>query len=343
MTLRALLWTAHRWVGLVLLAPFLVLIATGSALIVCRTASLGGAAPLVEPATNLAGFDRAVEAALARAPGAKPGLVLPGVDPRHAWSLQLRAADGATSVAEFDPAHGVVLWVRPSGASLEETLLSVHNSLALGATGRLLALSTAVGATFLAGSGFLVMRRRWRVLTGSPLAGPLRLRSLHQWTGLAAFAFVAIWATSGFMLLATKMGGGNPGPKPRPVAAPICAAVPTAQILNQALLARPGDEIQGVVLDAHARPIMVMLLDRSAPPWAKSTSLALDACTGAPRPARSPPGMKLMVAAKALHTGLWGSGLTAAFYAVMAATTLILTLTGPWLWLRRRLAQKAKP
>lgn len=342
MTLRALLWSVHRWIGLALVAPFLVLAITGLALLVCRGAGLGATASLPHPITDLAAFDRALASAKAEAPGSKAGLVLPGADPRHAWSLQLRSADGRTLVAEFDPSHGRVVRIRPSGSSLQEILLSIHNSLALGQAGRLVILATAIGLVMLAVSGFTIMRRRWRILAQSPLRGPLRIRTLHHWTGLVALTFVLLWASSGFLLLTMKGGGGG-GRDSRPAPPLACAPAPIAPMLKQALAARPGGEIQGVMPGAGGRPTTVMVLDRRAPPWAKSSSLTFDGCTGVPRPGRpAPPIMAIMIAAKALHTGLWGSTATVVLYGLAAMTTLVLTLTGPWLWLRRRLFLSTK-
>ncbi len=88
---------------------------------------------------------------------------------------------------------------------------------------------------------------------------------------------------------------------------------------------------------------MVMLLDRQAPPWAKSATVSFDSISGAALPQRPTPSfMKAMIAAKSLHTGLWDGWRLRTLYMLLSLLPLILAATGPWLWLRRRFSTRSK-
>jgi len=341
MRMRAFLWAAHRWIGLACALPFLVLAATGLAMLACHAAGIGDTQRLDRPVADTAGLDRALEAVRTAVPGSASGLLLPGTDRDHAWAVQLRALGGTPRVAEIDPARGRLLRIRAAGSDVGEILLSVHNSLALGAAGRIVILMTAVGVLILSLSGFSIMRRRWRTLRSNPIAGPLRLRTLHHWTGLVGLAFLLLWAMTGFLLLMMKGGGGS-RPHARPPVVRSCPPTAIAPMLVEALRRHPESEIQGV-MPANGGPVMVMLLDRDAPPWTKSTTLTFDGCTGVVKPSRPTPGlMQMMIAAKSLHTGLWGRWPALLLYLVAALLPLLLVLSGPWLWLRRRLHSRSK-
>lgn len=342
MKVRAFLWTAHRWIGLACALPFLVLAVTGLAMLACHAAGLGDTMKLDHPVSDASGIDQALTAARAAVPGSAPGLLLPGIDSNHAWAIQLRTPGGDQRTAEVDPAKGRLLQIRRAGSGTEETLLLIHNSLALGGAGRIVILATAASVLLLSFSGFTIMRRRWRTLRDGPLAGPMRLRRLHHWTGLVGLAFLLLWATTGSLLLLMK-GGGSGRPHARPPVVQSCPPAAIAPILAAALRRYPTREIQGVMLGAQGGPVAVILLDRDAPPWAKSTTLMFDGCTGAMKPPRSTPAvMQMMIAAKSLHTGLWGRGPALLFYLAAAVLPLLLGLSGPWLWLRRRLHSRSK-
>ena len=107
-----------------------------------------------------------------------------------------------------------------------------------------------------------------------------------------------------------------------------------SQMIEAALALHPGGEVQALSRSPHG--VMVIVLNRDAAPWRKSTMVAFDAA-GAPVPTREPPGfMKVMIAAKALHTGLWERSWLHAVYVLFSLTPIAVVVTGPWLWLRRR-------
>ena len=342
MSARAFLWTAHRWIGLACTLPFLVLAGTGFAMLACHATGFGGTQRLDHAIAGTAGLDRALAEARTALPGAMPGLILPGIDARHAWAAQMHMPDGHAPVAEIDPARGHLLAIRSAGSGIEETLLAVHNSLALGRAGRIVILATAVGLVVLSISGFVIMRRRWRTLRTSPLKGAMKLRALHHWTGLVGIAFLLLWATTGFLLLTMKGGGGDRKHAGAPPATR-CASAPIAPMLAAVLRQNPRSEIQGIMPGVGGKPVVIMVLSRDAAPWAKSWTLMFDSCSGVILPARPTPAfMRFMIAAKSLHTGLWSRGPTLFLYLIAALLPLILVITGPWLWLRRHMPRRAK-
>lgn len=350
MNWRPLFWRIHRWVGLACAAVFLVVALTGTALLIEPQTNLRGSARLSDPATSLAGIETALAQLAADYPHHQTGLMLPGASPQRSWQVGLRPAsgEGLALSAEFDPGSGRIMRVDTAEASLRDGLLKLHNSLFLGVTGKLVVLSMALGVVCLTITGAAMMRRRWKILTSSPLAPPLRARSLHHWTGLVGGLFIVMWASTGFMLLVYKslpeFGVGRPpvatraakprlGPAPE-AAPPTAPPFPLSQMVETALALHPGGEVQA--LSRSPRGAMVIVLKRDAAPWRKSTTVAFDAA-GAPMPAREPPGfMKVMIAAKALHTGLWERPWLHAVYVLFSLTPIALIVTGPWLWLRRR-------
>ncbi|MEN5146948.1 PepSY-associated TM helix domain-containing protein [Brevundimonas diminuta] len=352
---RPLFWRVHRWVGLACAAVFLVVALSGTALLIEPQVNLKGAVRLDDPVTSLAGVETALADLARDYPDHQPGLILPGSTMRRSWQVGLRPASGEGPVlsAEFDPVSGRVLRVDMAETSLRDGLLKLHNSLFLGVTGKLVVLAMALGVVCLTITGATMMRRRWKILTSSPLAPPLRARSLHHWTGLVGGLFIVMWASTGFMLLVYKslpeFSVGRPPAaraakaRSRPpseasselqAAQPTAPPVPLSQMVEAALTLHPGGEVQA--LSRSPRGAMVIVLNRGAAPWRKSTTVAFDAA-GAPLPGREPPGfMKVMIAAKALHTGLWERPWLHAVYVLFSLTPNALVVTGPWLWLRRR-------
>ncbi|WAC61341.1 PepSY-associated TM helix domain-containing protein [Brevundimonas sp. SL130] len=351
MNWRPLFWRVHRWVGLACAMVFLIVALTGTALLMEPQTNLKGSVRLNDPATSLAGIETAMAQLAVDYPHHQMGLILPGSTPQRSWQIGLRPAsgEGPALSAEFDPGSGRIMRVDMAEASLRDDLLKLHNSLFLGVTGKLVVLAMALGVVCLTITGVAMMRRRWRTLTSSPLASPLRVLSLHHWTGLVGGLFIVMWASTGFMLLVYKslpeFGVGRPGatlaakarPKPAPTAGAgqaTASRAPLSQMVDAALALHPGGEVQA--LSRSPQGVMVIVLKRDAAPWRKSTTVAFDAA-GAPLAAREPPGfMKVMIAAKALHTGLWERPWLRVVYLLFSLTPIALVVTGPWLWLRRR-------
>ena len=337
MSLRATLWKLHRWIGLACALPFAVLAVTGTGLLVSHALGAGAAPRLDQPAASLAGVDPALAAIRARYHDASTGLILPAPDSRHAWLASVRSPAAGSLTIPFDPATGEIYPAREAGSATRETLLSIHNSLLLGIGGKVIALLTAIAVLMLTISGFAVMRRRLRILATRPSS----IAGLHKWIGLIGCAFLLVWSSSGFLLLGFKTLGETrrSGPPRAAVSRPASDGVraPLGPILEAALAKYPGTELQGIMPGQGAGPVTVMLLDRSAAPWSKSRTIAFDGGTGAMVPDRpSPTFMKVMIAAKSLHTGLWDGILVLGLYLFAAALCLVLIVTGPWLWLRRR-------
>ncbi|MAM38630.1 MAG: hypothetical protein CL949_09035 [Erythrobacter sp.] len=339
--MRAALWKVHRWIGLACLAPFLVLTLTGIGLLILPAWPTGAASPLVP-----IGIDSAMAEANHRFPQAQIGLVMPGLSPGKEWTLALRDGDGIGRTLTFDPRDGRILAVARSGSSLRDVLLDLHNSLLIGLPGKLVMLATSLGLLTLAITGFAIMRRRLRVLRRVPWHGAYPLASLHKWTGLVALAFLLLLSVTGAMLLAFKTLGDLRSAPERSARQTIEQVRPAdlAAMASTALALYPGAEIQGIMPARGEAPVAIMLLDRSAPPWAKSRTLMLDRQSGQPLPARPVPAfMQMMIAAKSLHTGLWSSAAVRGLYLACALLCGVLACSSLLLWLQRRRLRRPPP
>ncbi|WP_324740951.1 PepSY-associated TM helix domain-containing protein [Tsuneonella sp. CC-YZS046] len=341
MKTRILLWKLHRWIGLACAVPFAVLAVTGLGLLICHATETAAGPRLDRPVTTLAGVDVAISSLRARYGDTTLGLILPAPDPRHAWQASVRERDGENLTVAFDPQSGQIFAPMPAGAAARDILLTIHNGLLLGLGGKVIALLTAIALIMLTISGFAIMRRRWRTLTSVPWHSASPLAGLHKWTGLVVMIFLFLSASSGFLLLGFKTLGefGRPGRPNAAMARPIsdAARAPLRPMLESALNAHPGAELQGIMPGHGAGPVAVMLLVRDAAPWDKSVTVSFDGQSGAMAPARPVPAfMKLMIAAKSLHTGLWDRSVMLGLYLLAATLCVILLVTGPWLWWRRR-------
>ena len=330
MKLRASLWKLHRWTGIACLLPMALVMTSGCALLLLpswNTAYTAREAP--------AGIDAALQAVRVSEPAARIGMVLPPARQGAPWTLTLTTADHRAISVPFNGLTGAIGRTE-STFSMRKVLISIHNTLLLGTPGKVVVLLGALGLILLAVSGFAMMRARLRVLRRAPWRGASPAAALHKWAGLAGMAMLLLWAASGFVLLGFKMlGGRRPGP-PTAITAPAPPAG-IARASRAALIMRPGTEIMAIMPGDGSAPITVMLLDRAAPPWGKSLSVNFDAHRGNPLPDRPAPGfMKVMVAAKSLHTALWSSGAVRALYLLLSLLPATVAVTGARLWLVRR-------
>lgn len=340
MKTRILLWKLHRWIGLACAVPFALLAVTGLGLLICHATETAAGPRLDRPVTTLAGVDVAISSLRARYGDTSLGLILPAPDPRHAWQASVRAGDGENLTVALDPQSGQIFPPVPSGSAARDVLLAVHNSLLLGLGGKAIALLTAIALIMLAISGFAIMRRRLRTLTRAPWHSASPLAGLHKWTGLVVMIFLFLSASSGFLLLGFKTLGefSRPGRPDAAMARPVfdIPRAPLRPMLEAALNAHPGAELQGIMSGHGAEPVAVMLLVRDAAPWDKSVTMRFNGRSGAMAPARPVPTfMKLMIAAKSLHTGLWDRSVMLCLYLLAATLCVILLVTGPWLWWQR--------
>lgn len=349
MKMGALLWKWHRWIGLACFLPFLILTVTGLILLLIPAWPGGGASPVIPT-----GVDQAMATAQVRLPGAQPGMIMPGPSPDMAWTMSMGGGPPPPATVMFNPHDGQILEITRSGASIRDVVLAIHNSLLLGLPGKLVMLMTSIGLLVLGITGFTIMRQRLRVLRRPPWHGSYPVMTLHKWSGLVALIFLMLLTITGFMLLSFKMlgdarpSGGQPA-RTAPVAtgqagsANASPAFSVADISRRALTLRPGTEIQAIMPARGDGPITVIMLDRNAPPWAKSRMIMFNSQTAAPIPPRPVPAfMQVMIAAKSLHTGLWDGRIVRALYLGGALLCLLLGLSGLILWVQRR-RQRARP
>lgn len=340
MKTRILLWKLHRWIGLACAVPFALLAVTGLGLLICHATETAAGPRLDRPVTTLAGVDVAISSLRVRYGDTALGLILPAPDPRHAWQASVRAGDGEPLTVALDPQSGQIFPPVPSGSAARNVLLAVHNSLLLGLGGKAIALLTSIALIMLTVSGFAIMRHRLRTLTTVPWHSASPLAGLHRWTGLVVMIFLFLSASSGFLLLGFKTLGefSRPGRPNAEMALPISGAprAPLRPMLESALNAHPGAQLHGIMPGHGTGPVTVMLLVRDAAPWDKSVTVGFNGQSGAMAPARPVPTlMKMMIAAKSLHTGLWDRSVMLGLYMLAAMLCLILLITGPWLWWQR--------
>ncbi len=353
-----MLRSAHRWAGLATILVVAVLCASGFGLLVGHSFNLSGRIEIhtdTEQQAEYAGLDKALATISQTYPDYQAGMILASDTPNRAWQVSLRGKSGENAglVVQLDPETGNLLSETVAGQSPKDWLLKLHNSLFLGLTGEVLILISAIALMFLSMTGILIVPGIWRHLRKGPLWNGVR--SLHIWLGLVGAVFLLLWTVTGTALLAYKGFTDIKPARGRPqmaAAAPGSASPPVddlpaanlSAILTSVSAAYPDREIQAVIPGRGARPVAVMMLNRSGPPWEKSTTFLFDAHSGEALPARDVPVfMRVMIAMKSLHTGVWDSPAVYAVYVIMGTVPIILIVTGPWLWIVNRRRRSKTP
>lgn len=173
------LFLLHRSVGLLVAAPLLMSVTTGTAIIwsdAIRSALRDSGAATEAPGTVKgdgsiriapAAAIRTATAAMPRARFSRIDLPQPG-EPAYVVHLRQpgepRAILGTSQVA-VDGRSGAILWARDAteqrwGDRLLDALFAIHNGEWLGIGGRLIVLATGLGLLFIVGAGFSIWWQR---------------------------------------------------------------------------------------------------------------------------------------------------------------------------------------
>jgi uncharacterized iron-regulated membrane protein len=340
----AAIWTTHRWLGLACALLFLATALTGILLMFQRELGLTGAARLPFAATSLAGLDAALAETSARHPDYVPVFLSAAPDRSHAWQLVSNPKSGnadLSQISSIDPSSGRVLSrieVRHAAATV---LFKIHSELLGGTIGHLVVLAMSVGVLALSVSGFLISQRRWRTITSNPWQAPDRWRAVHRWGGLVGALLLLMWGTTGFLMLGRiVLQDWEPAGLPMPVES-LSVQLPLQDILQQAS-ARSAGEIFGIGLPTSASPwVEVTLLRRNAGPWAKFQRLRFDRLTGSlivpPRPQPQSFADAVFAVADSIHKGQSDPPLIHFLYLIAVGFPVLIAVSGPGTWLRRRL------
>jgi uncharacterized iron-regulated membrane protein len=357
---RYLLLLAHRWTGLAMAGFLVVAGLTGSVLAFgdrldaalnpdLFTAGPGPALPV------LAAAERAHAVSLALLPDA------PGAP------LRLRLAGPVREELFLDPATGRELGRRPlAGCCLQRRsavafLLRLHETLTLGTPGRLLMGAVALLWTVDCVGGLMLTlprarpllahwRQAWRVKRG---ASTFRLIfDLHRAGALWCWAALLVLAFSGaalslhaelFRPAVTTLLPTTPTPTPASVAT---APIGLADALGRAAAAWPGAAPR--LLWAYRAGGTVVVASRAdlreAEFFLGPDETVLDAGTGAVlarrRASDGRAGDLLLQAQFPLHSGRAGGLAGRLLVCAMGVATAGLSLTGFWIWWRKRAARR---
>lgn len=302
---KTLLIWLHRWLTLLLLPLFLVLIVTGGIL---------AARPVVEALASGPALQRPVPVAeavalLARADAENRVRALHFEEPGVAVMEFSRA--GERQVRVFDMATGRDLGPRSTGAAFFHAIAEIHRH-------------------FFWGLGWLVQPATYGlalvILAGPLLAWPRLRNSLMGWhMGLGwVFGPVAgLVAVTGAMLL-LGIGSGALPPVDRSA-----GRYPLPQAIQAAARAQGLTHVETVRTAQQAAVIVTGRAD--------GARVTLMATRGGILPVAAHPSLL-----DRLHSGTWAGGWSGALYLASMLALLGLAGTGLWSWGRRRLGARAR-
>ncbi|RVT41396.1 PepSY domain-containing protein [Rheinheimera sediminis] len=328
-------WSAiHRWIGLIVLPSLSGLIVTGAVLLTLAPVTWNKQLTIADRQSQFATISHSLNEMSSGPTNSSVNMIIPGRTLQDSWQVSFSDRTQKTINPQPDWQHTL-----SESGSAHQTWLNLHNSLALGEQGDWLVLVTGVATLLLIGSGLFSQSK----IIFTVVKGPKwrSVYSLHRWFALVFSLFLFIWcftgvALSGYKMLMQKARSSafNITENQR---APITAQPDFTSIFVSISNSNPDKSLQGIMLSPDKKSFMVMLLDRGALPWNKSQALSFDRLTGKPITTRNTPWfMKVMIAMKAIHTGIWGTSMTALIYFVIALVMLLISISGAWLWIKRR-------
>lgn len=347
----------HRWLGLASGALLLV-IGTSGAVAVFK-AELDWLVTPALRASHPAGPRPSPDAFAAAIAAAYPRASLAALELAPAAGFAHRAsivpAEGGSREVFLDPATAAVRGDRPiSGgyfSSLHNFVRQFHVRLLMGAWGRVfvgvfgvvLALSCLTGLyiyrNWLAG----LWRLRWRGLTA-----PARARELHKWVGLWALLFNLMIAVTGAVLglesltarIEREWLGQPPAENPPPRATAVGTPLAPATLVARAQAAFPDLRVTSITLPRRPGEPAVVRGDAGVLIARQQNHVALDPVSGATLAVadrRQATGWaRAYLAFDPLHFGYFGGYTVKAFWLLLGLTPGLLSITGFWLWWRRR-------
>lgn len=272
----------------------------------------------------------------------------------YAHRAYLKLPEGGRE-AFLDPASGAVRGDRATGAGYTTTLQNFirqfHVRLLLGAWGRVfvgffgvvLALSCITGLWIYRGWLKNAFRLRWRGASART-----RWSDVHKLVGVWSLVFNLVIGASGAVLGLENLAGNirrhwldRPAESPVPRATAPGPALPPGELVARARSAFPDLQVQALIFPRQpGQPIMVR---GNTPAWLVARNMnyvALDPASGAVlaladgRIARG--WERLYLSFDPLHFGYFGGYWTKIPWFILGLTPGVLSLSGFWLWWRRR-------
>jgi uncharacterized iron-regulated membrane protein len=347
----------HRWLGLA--SGLLMLVIGTSGAIAVFKAELDWLVTPALRATHPAGPRPTADAFAATLAAAYPRSSLDSLElapaAGFAHRATIRTATGVAREVFLDPATAAVRGDRGiSGgyfSSLHNFVRQFHVRLLMGAWGRVfvgvfgvvLALSCLTGLyvyrRWLAG----LWRLRWRGLTA-----PARARELHKWVGLWALLFNLMIAVTGAVLGLENLAAGIDrhwlGRPPAAAALPRATAAGTplapAALVARAEAAFPDLHATLLALPRRAGDPAIVRGDAGVLIARQQNHVVLDPVSGAVLAVadrRQATGWaRVYLALDPLHFGYFGGYTVKALWLLLGLTPGLLSVTGFWLWWRRR-------
>lgn len=347
----------HRWLGLA--SGLLMLVIGTSGAVAVFKAELDWLVTPALRAPHPTGSRPTADAFAAAVASAYPRASLTALElapaAGFAHRASIRTGDGVSREVFLDPATAAVRGDREisSGyfSSLHNFVRQFHVRLLMGAWGRVfvgglgvvLALSCLTGLyvyrSWLAG----LWRLRWRGLTGSA-----RARELHKWVGLWSLLFNLMIAVTGAVLglenLTARIGQqwlGRPlGESAPPRASAVGAPLAPAALVARAQAAFPDLQVTSITLPRRAGEPAVVRGDAGVLIARQQNHVALDPVSGATLAVadrRQATGWaRVYLSFDPLHFGYFGGYTIKALWLLLGLTPGLLSVTGFWLWWRRR-------
>lgn len=358
----AWLRSAHRWLGLVVGAVWLLQALTGVALVFSRPLDDLALGASGRPA-DMAAVDAASRAILSAYPGGRIVEYLPSGGAPGQMDVLVKPLRGVTQVVRIDAATGAVLRRRdwagaPGGPTLVRTILLLHKQLWAGAVGKSLigASGLVLAGNILAGLRLAWPRPgRWKAaLTpgrerSAPMAALRWHRAVALW--LAPLALVTALTGAG-MAWSGALQAAFGAPPPRPPLSSVRSQgplIPPSRAVAAALARYPDASLADIATPSKAAPWYLVRLRRPGE-WRRVFGASLvyvDARTGAVLMARDafsqPLAGRVIDSFYPLHTGEWAGwpGRVAMLcVGLWLASTTVLGLN---LWRVRRSMRRPRP
>lgn len=346
----------HRWLGLSLGLAVALVALTGASLVVLKPLderlhpALFAAAT---PGAAAASLD-AVRQAVVQRYGPRAGFTLrPPRKPGD--TFRVRVSEPWQGTAYVDPSTARILGQRGEMEGVVNFLFALHSSLLLGDAGKALLAMMALSYLLLLATGLVLwwprnLRQAWRMRIDG---GATRwLFDLHRVAGSLLGALIAVSVASGAYMawkplsrLVTTLSGDAPARSP--AMAPVPGAAASLQAMARTAQALfPQAAIGYVQLPPQpSRPVRFRMKLPDDPHPNGLTSVWFHPVTGAvlavQRWSQLDAGTKGNAYIYPLHTGELGGAAHEALNAASGFALFGLSLTGTWLWWRRRSSRSA--
>lgn len=349
----------HQWLGLGA-GLFLILIGCSGAIAVFKEeidwlATPALRVPVAPPASAAPDIDALVASVRSAQPAAKLEALQLSSRAGYAHRAHLQEAGRGSLEVFLDPATGTVRGERPLGpgytSTLQNFIRQFHVRLLLGAWGRVfvgvfgvvLALSCVTGLWIYRGWLRNLFRLRWRGASART-----RWSEVHKLVGVWSLVFNLLIGATGAVLglenLASNIRRHWLGQSPEPAlprATTPGPSLPAGELAARARAAFPDLRVQALIFPSKPGQPFVVRGDTAARLVARNMNyVALDPASGAvlaQADGRTARGWeRLYLTFDPLHFGYFGGYWTKIPWFILGLAPGVLSLSGFWLWWRRR-------